>query len=102
MLAPINNLASLLVRDGRPEEAEPVYRDLLARTEAVVGREHYLLAIFRSNFGECLTSLGERDEAVAELEEAVRVLTEALGAEHERTATARDRLEAARALGGGR
>lgn len=98
MLAPINNLASLLVRDGRADQAEHVYRDLLERTEAVVGAEHFFVGIFRSNLGECLTVLGRRGEAIAALEEAVRVLESSLGGEHERTATARARLESARAL----
>lgn len=76
-----------------------MYRDLLGRVEAVVGSEHYFLAIFRSNYGECLTALGQRDAAVEELTEAVRVLDKTLGAEHERTVKARARLENARGLG---
>ncbi|USN98641.1 MAG: tetratricopeptide repeat protein [Phycisphaeraceae bacterium] len=100
MLAPINNLASLLVHEGKAGEAEPIYRDLLDRTVSIVGPEHFFTGIFRSNYGECLTKLGRRDDAIAALTEAIRVLEAALGPDHERVKTAKARLEAAEALPG--
>lgn len=102
MFAPVNNLASLLVKMDRADEAAPMFRDLLERVEAVVGTEHYFYAIFRSNYGACLTALGEFEAAAAELTESIGVLSARLGPDHERTVKARARLDEARTgLSGG-
>lgn len=58
-----NNLAMLLQKKGDIAEAESIYREFLPKCEAGVPADHYILAIFRSNYGDCLTAAKKYDEA---------------------------------------
>ena len=85
----LNNLASLHVRLGRPEQAEEEYRDLLSSADAVLPEQHWLLRVFERNYGECLTALGRFDEAERLLLGSFAALRESHGLEHEYTHKAR-------------
>jgi serine/threonine protein kinase/Tfp pilus assembly protein PilF len=62
-----NNLAMLLQKKGHAAEAEAIYREFLPKCESGLPPDHYILAIFRSNFGDCLCDARKFDEAEAML-----------------------------------
>ena len=68
------------------------YRELIALCESALPPDHIYTAIFRSNFGECLGLIGNRDEARKVLEASVVVLEKKVGPDHTRTIKARERL----------
>ncbi len=100
LLATRNNLAMLLTRQGRFQEAQGEFEALLKAALATLPEEHAYVAIFRSNFGSCLVQAGKPAVAVPLLEAAYPVLERAMGAEHRRTRDAASRLaDAYRAVG---
>ncbi len=92
MWSAINNLAMLLMKEGKVEEAGAQFRELLDACEPTVPADHPFLAIFRNNYGECLTKLKRFEEAERELLRSQEVLVKKLGATHARTVKGRGRL----------
>ncbi|MCC6320292.1 MAG: serine/threonine protein kinase [Phycisphaerales bacterium] len=88
----LNNYAMLLQRLGRPAEAEPIYRELLPLCDAGLPAGHYICAIFRNNFGDCLTDLRKFDEAEHELLRSQRELEAFFKPPHARIDKGRARL----------
>lgn len=62
---PTSGKAEVLVMLGRPEEAEPLWRDMLVIRLEVLGGEHRLTNEMRSDLGALLTDKGEFVEAEA-------------------------------------
>ena len=98
-----NNLAMLLQGAGKPEEARPLYEKLLAMCDAALPADHYVTAIFRNNYGECLGMLGEYDAALAALQASDRVLQSVFEEGSPRLIKSRQRIAAVqqRITGGG-
>jgi eukaryotic-like serine/threonine-protein kinase len=94
MWSAINNLAMLLMKEGKLDEASEQFRDLIQTCEPTVPADHPFLAIFRNNYGECLTRQHVYESAEAELLKSQRVLEKKLGAEHPRTVKGAGRLAA--------
>ena len=90
-----NNLAMLLLRLGRYEEAVTEFRRGIDEAVALVGPDHPYTAIYRNNLGEALTGLGRKDEALKELRESHPRLLEIFGAEHDRVKKSLARIAAA-------
>ena len=82
---PRNNLAMLLQRGGRVGEAAAIYQRLLPA-------DHYLTAIFRNNYGDCLADLGRSAEAREQLEASHAVLLATFGEGHPRVTKSAIRL----------
>jgi eukaryotic-like serine/threonine-protein kinase len=89
----MNNLAMLLQRRGKPDEAERLYLELLPLCEQNLPPEHYVTAIFRSNYGDCLTDLARFADARRELDASQKVLDAFFKPEHARAQKGRARLE---------
>jgi len=94
-IGPRNNLAMLLMKRKRPQDAIVEFDALDAWMRANLPADHPYLAILASNRGECLMQLGRWDEARQVLDGAHRALAAKFGAKHERTRTAATRLAAA-------
>ena len=59
----MNNYAMLLQRLGRADEGRDLYLELLPPSEANLPADHYMTAIFRNNFGDCLIDLRDFEKA---------------------------------------
>lgn len=94
-IGPRNNLAMLLLKQKRPQDAIVEFDALAVWMRANLPAGHPYLAILASNRGECLMQLGRWDEARSALTDAHRDLAAKFGAKHERTRTAATRLAAA-------
>jgi len=92
-------LAKVLLARGRPEEARLELQDLIARTRAL-GVGGTLLGAQLAAYGECLTALGQTEDARAAWTEAHQVLADALGPTHPRTLAAAQALAAPETLEG--
>lgn len=91
-----NNLASILVKRGDPEQARALLYLIQRDARQSVGEQHYLWGIIASNYGDALTKAGRAKGAIAVLERSIEVLAQSLGADHERVITATERLQVAR------
>jgi tetratricopeptide (TPR) repeat protein len=91
-LAPRNNLAMLLMTAGKLDAAHDEFATLVADAKASVGDDHAMTAIFRSNYGLCLTRQKRYAEARDVLEASHARLEASMGAQHARTRTAAQRL----------
>ncbi|MBX3359008.1 MAG: serine/threonine protein kinase [Phycisphaeraceae bacterium] len=88
----INNLAMCLQALGKPAEAEPLYREALMLASHQLPADHYYLAIFRNNLGDCLTEMKRFEEAESELKASLPALEKFFGEAHPRTTKAISRL----------
>lgn len=88
-----NNLAMLLMAQRRSTEAEELYRELLVKCREKLPEDHWALALYRNNFGECLIFVGKYDEAEKELTESNKVLTAFFKPDHVRLKKSQDRIE---------
>jgi eukaryotic-like serine/threonine-protein kinase len=102
MWAPMNNLAMLLMNKGDMKGAEKEFGDLLALVRSALPADHPIGAIYRNNYGECLTKIGRLDEAEKELSESLAVLKAKLGDGHARVKKGQDRLTALEVARGAR
>lgn len=84
----INNLALMHYLQGRPERAEPRFREALALRRALLPVDHPDLAQTLSNLGLMLKDYGDVEEAVQLLSEALDVRRAGLYAGHYRIAQA--------------
>jgi len=89
---PMNNLAMLLMTRGKPTEAAALYKELVELCEQTLPPTHYYVAIYRNNYGECLTELGEYAQAEEQLAGSLGVLETTFGKEHARVVKAHARL----------
>ena len=78
-------MAGALRQMGVCGEAEPLAREALQMRRASLGEGHWKTADTRSCLGECLTKLGQYEEAQTHLLAAHRTLADTLGEEHWRT-----------------
>jgi tetratricopeptide (TPR) repeat protein len=90
------NLAIALQSAGQLQEAEPIFRTILAEQRRKYGPNHPEVATAGFNLATLLADTGRKAEALALLRESVRVFTATLGAEHPRTRLARETLAASR------
>lgn len=88
----VNNYAMLLRRVGRASEATALYREILPLCEAGLPEGHYITAIFRNNYGDCLTDLGSYAEAERALLDSQRVMERFFKPPHPRIDNGRARL----------
>ncbi|MGD8451971.1 MAG: serine/threonine-protein kinase [Phycisphaerae bacterium] len=89
-----NNLASLMVERGRAAEAADEYTGLLEVAARVLPPEHYMVRVFRSGYGECLTALQRYEEAEALLLPVYEGLSTDVGARHQHTQRTVERIVA--------
>ena len=92
--APINNLAMLLMNNGKADQAEPLFAELMVMCEAMLPANHYYLALFRNNYGECLTKLDRFDDAQDAFDKSHSILVATFGADHARVLKSSGRIEA--------
>ncbi len=90
----LNNLAMLLLTAGKLDEARSQFQELLVACEQSLPADHYVVAIFRNNYGECLTKLNDFPAAERALLDSRKVLVDKLGPNHARTRKADARLAA--------
>ncbi len=95
------SLANVRLDQGRPDLAEPLLREAVAIRRAALPAGHRHTAQALSDLGRTLLAQGRTNEAIPLLEEAYQMLRDGFGEENERTIAAKERLEAARATGGG-
>lgn len=89
----LNNLAMLLTKQGKLEEAAALYKEAVTLATANAPANYLPTAIFRNNYGECLTKLGRYEEAQVELTQSMATLEAALKPGHPRLAKAKARLD---------
>ncbi len=89
----MNNLAMFLQHKGDFAAALEQFDELMTLTRERLPDDHYLSAIFRNNYGDCLREAGQIEKARAELTSSLASLEKALGASHARTEKARARLK---------
>lgn len=88
-----NNLAMLLMNNGRLKEAKSEFEKLLSEVEAQIGKKHPYYALFQNNYGECLMMLKLYSKASKELKESHQNILSIFGAKHPRTLKSQYRLE---------
>ncbi|HTJ41349.1 MAG TPA: serine/threonine-protein kinase [Kofleriaceae bacterium] len=76
------SLAENLQLMGKPDEAEPMLRDVLAFYRAKLGDDHWQVAQTHRQIAGVMLSRGRVDEAMAELEQARAILERVYGAQH--------------------
>ena len=78
----INNVARMLMHQGKLDEAEPLYREALEARRETLGARHKSTLISMGNLGELQCKRGDLDAASASLDEALAGLLETLGPNH--------------------
>ncbi len=73
----LNLMATLLVDQGKPDEAIPFFEEALDRSE--VPEDHWVSAMYHVNYGNALRLAGRLDDAEPELRESVLELEATLG-----------------------
>ena len=99
---PSDLYASVLKNQGKLQEAERVYREVIERKTAALGAGHLETLNTKYNLGALLLDSGDRVLARPLLEEAAVGRAEALGEDHEHTQAARTALVAATAAAAAR
>jgi len=88
----LNNLASVLKRQGKLAEAEPLFREALEIEKKLLGNEHPTLAVSLRNLASLLRDQGRLDEAETVFGNALEMQRKLLGNEHPDVATTLERL----------
>jgi Flp pilus assembly protein TadD len=78
----LNGLAAVVRFAGRPDEAEPLFRQALEVLETERGASHPDTATVRNNLAMLLNATGRAEQALPLLEQAAADLLASLGAEH--------------------
>lgn len=86
------NLSDMERRAGNREEAERLFRDLLAVEIRIYGREHHLVATDMNTLGSLLSDMGRYDEAEELIREGLEIRRRVLGPEHYQVATSHNTL----------
>lgn len=89
-------LAAILEARGRNREALETLLEVLTTLEAVLGADHYEVALTLSDLGAMQMAAGRFAEADAALTRAAVILERVLGASHPATAACRSRRKQAR------
>ncbi|MDJ0911197.1 MAG: tetratricopeptide repeat-containing serine/threonine-protein kinase [Woeseiaceae bacterium] len=89
---PLSGLASMYLKLGRFDEAEPIYDEVLSIRRENFSEEHTLVNETRSALGAVYTGQGRYEEAEPLLLGAYELFLETRGAEHVRTQRAAYRL----------
>lgn len=84
----INNLARLLLDRHKPQDALPLFEQVVAGMDRSLPDGHWIRAAARVNLGECLRLLERYDEALSMLNAGYAGLQTSLGAQHNRTRNA--------------
>jgi tetratricopeptide (TPR) repeat protein len=88
----MHNVASVLEKQGRVEEACSLYSEVVRQAEEVLPEGHWNTAIFHGTFGNCLVELKRYEEAEEHLLRSYRDLEAAVGPDHRRTIDIRQKL----------
>jgi tetratricopeptide (TPR) repeat protein len=94
-LTSIHNIALFLQSQGKYDEAEPMYRQTLALTEKILGKEHLRHAstlTSMNNLAFLLQSQGKYDEAEPMYRQTLALREKILGKEHPDTLTSMNTL----------
>jgi tetratricopeptide (TPR) repeat protein len=86
-LTTVNDLGSVLSRQGKLEEAEAMYQQVLEAREQVLGREHPDTLTSVDQLGSVLNSQGRYNEAEVMYQRALEARERLLGQEHPDTLT---------------
>ena len=78
----LNNLAEVLLDEGKLGEAETLYRQALAIQKKTVGNENPNVASYMNDLGGALALQGKLAEAETLLREALTMRSNLLGSEH--------------------
>ena len=78
----LNGLALLARDDGRLEDAEQRFREVLDLRQSIDPRPNPQVAVILSNLGRLLTSLDKLDEAAVVLEKSLQMHKEVYGEDH--------------------
>jgi serine/threonine protein kinase len=88
-----NGLADTLVTLGRPHEAEPLLREIVADVRQIYGERHGIVGIALNNLANATSDIPEKyAEATQTYEAAAALLAETLGANHIEVATTYNNL----------
>lgn len=96
-LALMHNIAGLYRKQGLSERALAMHRRVIEGARAGLGEGSWQLGMFRVGHAQTLRAAARWDEAEAEMTVAVQVIEMALGADHARSARARELLGELRA-----
>ena len=88
----MHNLGSVLEKQGKIDEAAPMYRTVVSLAEKILPEGHWNTAVFHGSLDSCLTTQGKYEEAEQHLLAASDGLSAALGEEHPRTQHFRKKL----------
>lgn len=78
----LDNLATLLLDQGRLNESESLYREALALRREVLGADHSLTAETLYGLGRCLKGKGKLQAAKATFDEALQIYRTVYGEKH--------------------
>ncbi|MFQ5462295.1 MAG: tetratricopeptide repeat protein [Phycisphaerae bacterium] len=84
-LIAMNNLARALSALGATQEALELFQSVVDGAAGILPEQHWLLAVFRGYYGECLLTKPDLPAAETMLLSAHQALAASLGADHERT-----------------
>jgi tetratricopeptide (TPR) repeat protein len=74
ILASMNNLAGVLSHQGRYEQAEEIYRQVLRLWETVLGKEHPSTLASMNNLAGVLSDQGKYEQAKETHRQALRLM----------------------------
>jgi len=90
----MSNLASVLERQNRYDEAERLYREALEIQERVFGREHPDTLFSMNGLGALFMTIGQYDRAALLFRETLRIRRRVLGDDHPETLNSKRNLAA--------
>jgi tetratricopeptide (TPR) repeat protein len=85
-------LAAILDARGRHEEARVILQETLVVVEAVLGPDHYEVAVTIDALAEVTQRVGDREEAIALHRRALRIKQRLLGRDHVQVKETLERL----------
>ncbi len=91
-LIAMNNLARTLSALGATQDALELFQNVVDAAGEILPEQHWLLAVFRGYYGECLLTKPDLPAAETMLLSAHKALAASLGADHERTVRVADHL----------
>ena len=89
----MNNLASTYLEQGRWEEAEKLYLQVLEGNTRVLGAEHPDTLLSMANLATLYRRRSRHREAIALMEKVVQLRKKVLGTNHPKTVNAADWLK---------
>ncbi len=93
-LKSMNNLALVLLHQGKHEEAEPINKQTLARLEEVLGPDDSVTLTSKANLAEVLGHLGKNEEAELLIRQTLAQQEKTLGLNHAATLASKNNLAA--------